>query len=100
MDDSDNLDLKKHIKATQQAGDDYLTATIYPFLKQFLFTIFLYVILWNQFSWIKWTLLFTVPASLYNIYKIYNQKKYLESKVAEMKGMVRELTKESCGQLE
>ncbi len=95
MDDPDNSDFRKHIKATQQAGDDYLTATIYPFLKQFLFTIFLYVLLWNQFEWIKWTLLFTIPSVLYNIFKIYNQKKYLENKVAEMKGMLKEFSQES-----
>lgn len=100
MDDPDNSDFKKHIKATQQAGDDYLTATIYPFLKQLLFTIFLYILLWNQFEWLKWTLLFIVPSVLYNIYKIYNQKRYLENKVTEMKDLVNELTKESCRQFE
>lgn len=95
MDDSDHSNFQKHIKATQQAGDIYLTATVLPFVIQFSLLLLFYIFLWNQFWWIKWTLIFVLPFSIYNLYKIYLQKKYLQNKIEEMNGMINEWQEES-----
>lgn len=88
MEESDHSDFQKHIQATQEAGEQYLSATILPYLKQFSFTVLLYVIFWHQLWWLKWTLLLTIPFCAYNLYKIFQQKKYLQDRIEEMEWMV------------
>jgi len=84
-------DIEQQLDETSQISTEFINIKIRNFCIRWTLTIILYIILWNKISWIKWTLLLTIPLGLFALWQILSTKFRLSKKVDEIRQTINHI---------
>lgn len=84
-------ELNEELEKTEQVTNRWLDRRLIMFGVRWTITIALYVIFWNRWPWLKWTLFLTVPLGAYALYMITSTQDKLADKMAELKQTMKDL---------
>ena len=74
--------IEQQLAETSEISNEFISTKIKKLGLRFLLVSVL--LLWNLISWVKWTLLLSVPMALYALWQILSTKFRLNKKVAEI----------------
>lgn len=93
MSQMDLNDIEKDLAQTEAISHNYLTGAYVRFGIRWSIVIIIYLLLWNSFSWIHWTLLFTLPLSIYSLYRLVTTQDRLNDQFKDVRAALEEARK-------
>ncbi len=91
MSPSSLKEIEDQIDETSEISEQYLNGKIRQFALHWGLTFLLYLSLWNLVTWVKWTLLITVPLALLALWQILYTKHRLGRKVDEIRQAIHHI---------
>ena len=85
-------DLNDELDKTEAVGNRWLNRKLILFGIRWTITIALYVIFWDRWPWLKWTLILTVPLGAYALYMITSTQDQFSAKMADLRKTMEELS--------
>ena len=93
MSDVNLNDIEKDLDRTESVSNNYLIGAYIRFGIRWTITIMLYFALWNVFTWICWTLLFSVPFGFYALYRLITTQDRLNDQFKDVREALEEARK-------
>lgn len=80
---------KKDIHSIHDYTQKVIKQKMVAFAIRWTITIVLYILLWNRFAWIKWTLFLTIPLGIMSLFMLYKFRKESLERTAKIKHQVK-----------
>lgn len=84
-------DIENELKETSDITGQFIKKKLGISIVRWLITAILYIILWNKFVWLKWTLIIVIPLALFNLYQILSLKTRVNTKVQDIQNTIDDI---------
>lgn len=91
--------IQQQLEATELIAESYVKTEMTRFVFKWGLIAVLYAILIPRFPWIRYTLLIALPVAAYLLYKIFSQKKKLDTQVSDIRKTIEDIRVEMPEQL-
>lgn len=93
MEETLNESIKRELEILSNSPilmKEYRQKKLLLWLVRTLMTILIYVLFW-EYNWVKWTLLITVPLSLFSLFTILGSGYFLKRKIERLKHKLKDM---------
>ncbi len=85
--------IQQQLQITEGIAASYVKTETVRFVVKWGFIAILYAILIPRFPWLRYTLLIALPIAAFLLYKVYGQKKVLDSQVEDIRKTIEDIRK-------